>query len=205
MRIVEIVKAQGPVTGEEIAGKLNLTRATLRPDLAILTMSGILDARPRVGYYYSGKSTKNLVSEELKSVLVKDIKSIPIVIKSDATVYDAIVTLFIKDVGSLFIVGEQGNLEGVVSRKDLLRYSLGQGDQHKTPVSIVMTRMPNIVMVDPDETVYEAAKKIIEHKVDALPVVRRVEDQGEQEKLEVIGRLTKTNITSLFVELSEGI
>ena len=27
------------------------------PDLAILTMGGILDARPRVGYFYTGKST----------------------------------------------------------------------------------------------------------------------------------------------------
>ncbi len=39
-RIIEIVKTKGPITGEQIADKLNLTRATLRPDLAILTMSG---------------------------------------------------------------------------------------------------------------------------------------------------------------------
>ncbi|MDT3797200.1 HTH domain-containing protein, partial [Staphylococcus aureus] len=30
-RIIEIVKTQGPITGEQIADKLNLTRATLRP------------------------------------------------------------------------------------------------------------------------------------------------------------------------------
>ncbi|MGV1143152.1 hypothetical protein ACV56Z_01415 [Staphylococcus aureus] len=29
-----------------MADTLNLTRATLRPDLAILTMSGFLEARP---------------------------------------------------------------------------------------------------------------------------------------------------------------
>jgi len=53
--ILEIVKKSGPITGEQIAEKLSLTRATLRPDLAILTMSGLLEARPRVGYYYSGR------------------------------------------------------------------------------------------------------------------------------------------------------
>ena len=51
-RIVEIVKASGSITGEKIAAMLNLTRATLRPDLTILTMSGVLVARPRVGYSY---------------------------------------------------------------------------------------------------------------------------------------------------------
>ena len=56
-KIVEIVKDNGPITGEKIAEKLGLTRATLRPDLAILTMAGFLDARPRVGYFYTGKSS----------------------------------------------------------------------------------------------------------------------------------------------------
>ena len=53
---MQIVKENGPITGEHIAEQLNLTRATLRPDLSILTMAGFLDARPRVGYFYTGKS-----------------------------------------------------------------------------------------------------------------------------------------------------
>ncbi|HHW92151.1 MAG TPA: HTH domain-containing protein, partial [Firmicutes bacterium] len=42
-RIIEIVKEKGPITSEQIAAELSLTRATLRPDLAILTMVGILE------------------------------------------------------------------------------------------------------------------------------------------------------------------
>lgn len=49
--IIQIVKDHGPITGESIAAQLGLTRATLRPDLAILTMAGYLEARPRVGYF----------------------------------------------------------------------------------------------------------------------------------------------------------
>ncbi len=67
-QIINIVKDNGPITGENIAEKLNLTRATLRPDLAILTMAGFLDARPRVGYFYTGKTGSELLSiKEIKS------------------------------------------------------------------------------------------------------------------------------------------
>ena len=73
-------KPKGPITGEQIAEKLNLTRATLRPDLAILTMSGFIEARPRVGYYYSGKS-KNKINEQLRQYVVKDYMSQPVILK----------------------------------------------------------------------------------------------------------------------------
>ena len=75
--ILQIVKDNGPITGEQIADRLNLTRATLRPDLAILTMAGYLDARPRVGYFYTGKTGTQLLTENLKKIYVKDYQSIP--------------------------------------------------------------------------------------------------------------------------------
>lgn len=202
-KIVEIVKRSGPITSEHIAELLKVRRATLRPDLAILTMAGILDARPRVGYFYTGRSPKSLVAEEICRLLVQDVKSVPVVVRESTSVYDAIVTMFLEDVGTLFVVGEGGLLEGVISRKDLLKASLGGGDFRRMPVSVVMTRMPNIVTASPDETVYSAAKKIIMHEVDALPVVREVRSESGEIKLEVIGRITKTNITRLFVELGE--
>ena len=39
LKIIDIVKNNEPITSEDIAKHLNLTRATLRPDLSILTMS----------------------------------------------------------------------------------------------------------------------------------------------------------------------
>lgn len=54
--IVEIVKANEPISGDKIAESLGLTKPTLRSDLAVLTMTGVLDARPKVGYIYSGLS-----------------------------------------------------------------------------------------------------------------------------------------------------
>ena len=44
--IIKLVKEKQPITSEELASKVGVTRAALRPDLAILTMIGVLDARP---------------------------------------------------------------------------------------------------------------------------------------------------------------
>lgn len=200
-KIIEIVKNNAPITGEQIADRLRVTRAALRPDLTVLTMSGILEARPRVGYFYNERTINSLVGERLSQIRVKDVKSRPVVVREDDTIYDAIVTLFLEDVGSLFVVGEEGFLEGVVSRKDLLKNTLGQVDIHRIPIGVVMTRMPNIITVTPDDTVFTAAKKLIDHEIDSMPVVRTYIDSNGKERLEIVGRLTKTNITRLFVEL----
>ena len=53
--IIKLVKDGQPVTSEELAKKLGVTRAALRADLAILTMMDILEARPKVGYFVSNK------------------------------------------------------------------------------------------------------------------------------------------------------
>ncbi|PLR76992.1 transcriptional repressor CcpN [Bacillus sp. V3-13] len=195
--ILEIVKENGPITGEHIAEQLNLTRATLRPDLAILTMAGFLDARPRVGYFYTGKSGTQLLTENLKKLYVKDYQSIPVVVNENVSVYDAICTMFLEDVGTLFVVDERSVLMGVLSRKDLLRASIGKQELTSIPVHIIMTRMPNITMCHKEDLLIDIAKILIDKQIDALPVVKETE-QG----FEVTGRITKTNITKAFVSLA---
>ena len=194
---MQIVKDNGPITGEHIADQLNLTRATLRPDLAILTMAGYLDARPRVGYFYTGKTETQLLTDNLKKLLVGDYQSIPVVVGEGMTVYDAICTMFLEDVGTLFVVDKESLLVGVLSRKDLLRASLGKQDLTTIPVHIIMTRMPNITLCTKEDYLIDVAEKLIEKQIDALPVVKE-SDKG----FEVVGRITKTNITKAFVALA---
>ncbi len=200
-QIISIVQQQGPITGEKIAEELSLTRATLRPDLAILTMAGYLDARPRVGYFYAGKEAANLVGELLKKALVKDYKAVPVVVHTSTTAYDAVVTMFLEDVGTLYVVNENGILAGVVSRKDLLKVAIGHPHLQGVPVSLAMTRMPNITTIRLEDTMYDAARKLISAQVDSLPVVKEANDS----QWEVVGRVTKTTVTRLFVELGENI
>ncbi len=195
-QIIVIVKENGPITGENIAEHLGLTRATLRPDLAILTMAGFLDARPRVGYFYTGKTGTELLTEKIKQFKVQEYQSVPIVVKEDASVYDAISTMFLEDVGTLFVVDGNACLIGVLSRKDLLRASIGNQDLNAVPVHIIMTRMPNITVCYREDLMIDAAKKLIEKQIDGLPVIKDTENG-----LEIVGRITKTTITKAFVEL----
>lgn len=200
-KILEIVKENGPITGEQIADKLNLTRATLRPDLAILTMAGLLEARPRVGYFYSGKTTNQLLGEHIRNLLVKDYKSHPIVVQESTSVYDGICTMFLEDVGSLYVVKKEGYLVGVVSRKDLLQIAMGKQELQTIPIGVVMTRMPNIVTCNPEDSLYYAAVQMMRHEVDSLPVVRVID--SDKNDLEVIGRISKTTLVRAFVELGQ--
>ena len=77
--------------------------AALRADLAILTMTGTLDARPKVGYVYLGKNLNADILENISKIKVGDIMSKPITVSESTTVYDAIVFLFLHDVGTLFV------------------------------------------------------------------------------------------------------
>ncbi|WP_432355220.1 helix-turn-helix transcriptional regulator [Sporosarcina sp. A2] len=196
--ILEIVKADGPITGEHIAERLSLTRATIRPDLAILTMAGFLDARPRVGYFYSGKKQVHSVGDEMIGMKVGDFQSTPAVVTEHSTVYDAICHMFLQDVGTLFVVDDKACLTGILSRKDLLRTSIGNTELEKIPVHVIMTRMPNIVYCHKKDTLLSAARKMIDKQIDSLPVI----GTGTEE-LEIVGRITKTNITAAFLTLAQ--
>ncbi|MFF2286263.1 helix-turn-helix transcriptional regulator [Peribacillus butanolivorans] len=196
--ILQIVKENGPITGEHIADRLSLTRATLRPDLAILTMAGFLDARPRVGYFYTGRSGTQLLTDSLNHLYVRDYQSIPVVVDEGISVYDAIVMMFLEDVGTMFVVDKHALLVGVLSRKDLLRASIGKQELNSIPVNIIMTRMPNITMCSKEDLLIDVAKKLIDKQIDSLPVVKETE-----KGYEVIGRVTKTNITKAFVALAD--
>src|SRR5690625_164556 len=197
-KILKIVKQHGPITGSKIAEQLSLTRATLRPDLAILTMSGYLDARPRVGYFYTGKESEEVMSSKIRNIIVRDVQSVPILIKKDTSIYEAIVKMFLEDVGTLYAIDEENGLAGVISRKDLLRGTMGGNDIEKTPVSVIMTRKPSITICYPNDLLIYAANQLIEKQIDSLP---GVENQDGMER--VIGRITKTNIARVFVNLME--
>jgi CBS domain-containing protein len=200
-KIIELVKASSPMTGEQIASQLKLTRATLRPDLTILTMTGVLEARPRVGYFFKQERARSPVAERMRQLRVGDFKSIAAAVKEDISIYDAVVSMFTNNVGSLIVIGEERELKGMVSRKDILKASLGKIELHQVPIGVIMTRMPNIVMVTSDESVLEAAKKLVQHQIDTLPVVENYINEEGNEIYEVVGRFTKTNVTNLFVDL----
>lgn len=200
--IIKLVKVNQPITSEHLASMTGVTRAALRPDLAVLTMIGMLEAKPKVGYICPKKPSYSIMYDYIKNIKVKDIMSSPVVVNENTTVYDAIVNLFLNDVGTLFIEN-QGILIGAVSRKDFLKIAVGGTDMHNVPVGVIMTRMPNIICVEKDDSAYAAAQKIIEHEVDSLPVIEKTAD-NKKEAFKIIGKVSKTNITRLFVKMGEN-
>lgn len=196
-QIIRIVQANEPVSGDNIAAELDLSKSTLRSDLAVLTMIGILDARPKVGYIYSGLDFEPFVQEKLSTLLVEDLMVPSVNVKQEASIKDAVTTLFMYDVGTLFVMdAEENELTGIVSRKDLLR-SMIMGNNQEAAVAVVMTRMPNIYVVDPKMTVLAAAKMISRHEIDTLPVVK------EKDSKEVIGKISKTSLVNLLIEVGD--
>lgn len=188
-KIAEIVKQSQPITGDEIAKKLSLTRSALRTDFSILISKGILKSKTRVGYIYQGKNQKKYIKEIMGEVVSVD---------ANMSVYDTILEMFLKDVGTVFIT-ENKSLTGIVSRKDLLKIAIGNTDITKVPISIIMTRMPNIIFCEENEEIIVGVRKIINHQIDSLPVVRVVESKNRK-SYRLVGRVTKTNITKLFLE-----
>lgn len=66
---------------------------------------------------------------------------------------------------------------------------------------MVMTRMPHVTTVLENESLFAAADKLVSRKVDSLPVVRH--DKQYPEKFKVIGKLSKTILASLFLEIRD--
>lgn len=196
--ITRIVKENGPITGEQIAERLHVTRSALRGDLAVLLSGEIISARRRLGYFYRGGG-EDPAAEAIQSCTASSCMSKPVMVSADASAYDAAVLLFTEDIGTIFI-GTEDDVQGVVSRKDLLKSAMGREDLSKVPISMVMTGRSKMIYAEPDETMVDVAQKLIDYEVDCLPVVTVTEGK----KYALAGRISKTNITRLFLKLGKG-
>lgn len=197
--IIELVKANQPITSSRLAESLNVSRAAIRPDLSVLTMSGVLEAKPKMGYFYKSST----IFDVIKSVKVKEIKSKPVIVEEDTTVYDAIIRLFLEDTGTVY-VENNGFLSGVVSRKDFIKIAVGNTEVKKLPIGMIMSRMPKIVYTTDEESVLDAAEKIILHEIDSIPVVEVIRGIDGKQELKVTGKVSKTTFTKLLYELGKG-
>lgn len=203
MDIVKYVRKREPVTSEQIAEYLGLSRPTIRSDLALLVMLRYLDAKPKVGYFTGNViAADQHVSRKLLELKVKDVQSMPVIVRETTSVSDAVVTLFLENVGSLIVADREGNLLGIISRKDLIKVTLGNPAAAQMPVSFVMTRKPNLIFVSPEDSVLDAGRKMIHHQIDSLPVIVSTIDERGHDKQEVVGRVTKTTMTELLIRLA---
>lgn len=184
-KILEIIKNNSPISGDKIAENINFSKSALRTDFSILTKLGLVVSKTKVGYIYKNKYTLNKV---------KDVMSPQNAIDVETSIYNAIIHLFNLDLGTILVV-KKGSLAGIISRKDLLKAALNTKNIEKTPVSMIMTRIPNIIFCYEDDTILEAIRKLIKHEIDSIPVLKK-----EKNRTVVVGRFTKTNVTKLYFE-----
>lgn len=195
------MKRHAPITGEQLAESLGVSRPTLRSDLSLLVMLGLLDAKPKVGYFLGNtyrSSSEPL--QQLNNMKVREVQGVPVNVPDSLSVHDAVITLFTENADTLLIVNEQKRFVGIVTPKDLLKITLGNAGAASIPISMVMTRYPNIVTLMPDESVMEAIRKMSLHQVDCLPVIVPREDQVTDP--EVTGWVSKSNIIRLMADIA---
>jgi len=185
MEIVRLVERHAPITGEQLANMLGVSRPTLRSDLTLLVMLGLVDAKPKVGYFPGPVRTARSASRGLAGVKVKDIMAVPVSVGEQSSVHDAVVALFTENVGELIVVDREQRFTGIVTAKDLLKVTIGGADASTLPVSLVMTRVPNVASVSPEDQAIEALCLMLARELDCLPVVR--ERDGTRE---AVGRVT---------------
>lgn len=197
--IIELVKENQPITSSKLAERLNVSRAAIRPDLSVLTMSGVLKAKTKMGYFYKSGAAFDM----FKNIKVKDIKSKHVIVSEDATVYDTIIRLFLEDTGTIY-VENNGFLSGVVSRKDFIKIAFGNAEVKNMPIGMIMSRMPKIIFTTDEESVLDAAEKIILQEIDSIPVVEVIIGNDGKQDLKVTGKVSKTTLTKLLYELGKG-
>ncbi|NLY21236.1 MAG: CBS domain-containing protein [Tissierellia bacterium] len=196
--ILRYIKTHGKVTIDDIAEKFNTSFEDIKIDIDVLMIMDAIDVGNDSKYFYFGAHKEGGLSTLIQSFKVRDVMSLPIVVDESTSIYDTIVMMFLENVGTIFVV-DDSMLKGVVTRKDLLRSTLGKLDLNMTPVSVAMTRKPNIHFAFRDDTIYDCAKRITEFQIDSLPIVEDVNKDGKS--LRVVGRITKTNIARIFVDI----
>lgn len=92
----------------------------------------------------------------------------PTNVEPGTTAQEAAQIMKSEDVGSLPVV-EGGRLVGIVTDRDLAIRVLAEGAASDTPVSELASR--DVVTIDPQQSLEEAARLMAEHQIRRLPVV----------------------------------
>nr|MBA2298422.1 CBS domain-containing protein [Actinomycetota bacterium] len=91
----------------------------------------------------------------------------PTTVEPGTTAKDAARTMKSENVGSLPIL-ENDRLVGVITDRDLALRVLAEGKDPETPVGEIASK--DVVTVDPQQSVEEAARLMAEHQLRRLPV-----------------------------------
>ncbi len=101
----------------------------------------------------------------------------------------ALEVMEVNKINGASVVDKDSKLVGIIVKADIYRFLIEEGHYDTYPISSIMTK--NVVSSNADDEVVEAAKKLIDKNIVAIPVV-------EEER--VIGIVSMENIIKHFIE-----
>ncbi len=94
----------------------------------------------------------------------------PVAVEQDATLVECAKKMVEHDVGSL-VVKEKDRLLGIITDEDFVRKVIAAGlGPEKMRVKDIM--VSDVVVIEPDKELHDAMKKMVEHSIKHLPVVK---------------------------------
>ncbi len=134
-------------------------------------------------------------------MLVGDRMSHPVItVHPELSIQEALFRMRREKVRRFPVVDKRGHLVGIISEMDLLEASPSDVSSlsvhelnyllHKITVDEIMTK--DVITVDEDTTIEEAARIMVDKKIGGLPVLS---------KEEVVGIITETDLFKVFFEL----
>jgi CBS domain-containing protein len=129
---------------------------------------------------------------------VKDIMSKNVVtVDANKTVVEAAVLMSEKDIGDLVVI--DGNTPiGIVTERDFVRRILAEGKSADSKVSEVMTSPLRVI--DPDATIKEAARRMVNKGIRRLPVIKDNKLVGIITTADFARHLSKKTLTDDILE-----
>ncbi len=137
-------------------------------------------------------------------MLVKDRMSRPpITIRENVGVEDALRLMHNEDIRRLPVVDKKGSMVGIVSELDLLKVSPSPATSlsvYEIPYLLAKVKMKDImtkevITVQEDTPLEEAARVMADHKIGGLPVMR---------DSKLVGIITETDLFKTFLEMLGG-
>jgi acetoin utilization protein AcuB len=124
----------------------------------------------------------------------------PVTITADTSITEALREMRQKQVRRLPVLDKEGHLVGIVSEKDLIyaspspATSLSIYEMHYllTQLKVSELMSTNLITVEPDVPLEEAARIMADNKIGGLPVV----EDGN-----LVGIITETDIFKVFLEM----
>lgn len=101
----------------------------------------------------------------IKDIMLKEL----ITVSPTDTIKDVLKIMTERKINGLPVVNEDQLLVGMVVKADIYRFMIEPGHLEVSPVDWVMAK--KVITSSPDESIQEAAKKILHHHIVAMPVV----------------------------------